>query len=64
MKKQKTMKQILLILVFIMITGSANAAIAPPKPLEPIPSKDQLIWHETDLTLFVHFGVNTFVGCC
>jgi alpha-L-fucosidase len=35
---------------------------SPPRPLEPVPSADQLAWHEEDLTLFIHFGVNTFTG--
>ncbi|MEE9367332.1 MAG: alpha-L-fucosidase [Pontiella sp.] len=32
------------------------------RPLAPVPSSDQLVWHEDDLTLFIHFGVNTFTG--
>jgi len=39
-----------------------TACATPPKPLAPLPSSDQLAWHEDDLTLFVHFGMNTFTG--
>jgi alpha-L-fucosidase len=37
-------------------------AVEPPKPLEPLPSPAQLAWQEDELTLFAHFGVNTFTG--
>ncbi|MEN9684377.1 MAG: hypothetical protein RLZZ28_163, partial [Bacteroidota bacterium] len=30
------------------------------KPLPPLPSKEQLQWHEKEFYLFVHFGPNTF----
>ncbi len=40
----------------------ATSDAQPPQPLEPLPSADQLQWHEDDLTMFVHFGVNTFTG--
>jgi alpha-L-fucosidase len=38
------------------------AAAEPPKPIEPLPSPAQLAWQEDELTLFTHFGVNTFTG--
>ncbi len=34
---------------------------APP-PLLPIPSPAQLAWQEDELTVFIHFGMNTFTG--
>lgn len=37
-------------------------AAEPPKPLEPLPSPAQLAWQEDELTLFAHFGINTFTG--
>jgi alpha-L-fucosidase len=40
----------------------AGETVAPPPPLEPVPSPAQLAWHEDELTMFVHFGMNTFTG--
>src|SRR5580704_13787408 len=34
----------------------------PPKPIEPVPSPSQLAWIENEMTLFTHFGMNTFTG--
>jgi alpha-L-fucosidase len=33
-----------------------------PKPLLPVPTPSQLAWQEDELTMFVHFGMNTFTG--
>jgi alpha-L-fucosidase len=37
-------------------------AAEPPAPLEPTPSASQLAWYENELTLFTHFGMNTYTG--
>jgi alpha-L-fucosidase len=44
------------------VTAFAQAKIDPPKPLAPLPSHSQLAWQEDELTLFIHFGMNTFTG--
>jgi alpha-L-fucosidase len=49
---------------FVLCTSIAvrlQAADAP-KPIEPLPSPAQLAWQEDELTLFTHFGMNTFTG--
>jgi alpha-L-fucosidase len=56
---------ILALLPYLMWAGgpvSAQAKAKPPQPLEPVPSARQLQWQENELTLFVHFGMNTFTG--
>jgi len=45
----------------LLVSTSLNAA-EPPKPLAPLPSPAQLAWQEDELTLFTHFGMNTFTG--
>jgi alpha-L-fucosidase len=53
-------------LTCILLAGgpaaSRLAAAEPPQPLGPLPSPAQLAWQEDELTLFVHFGMNTFTG--
>jgi alpha-L-fucosidase len=46
----------------ILEPAAAEDGCLPPNPLEPVPSASQLQWHEDELTMFVHFGVNTFTG--
>lgn len=45
------------LLVFI-----ASTSVAQQKTAAPLPSKQQLAWHETEYYLFMHFGPNTFSG--
>ena len=37
-------------------------AAEPPQPLAPVPSANQLAWIGNELTLFTHFGMNTYTG--
>jgi alpha-L-fucosidase len=50
-----------LVLASAFISSGLSAA-EPPAPLEPLPSPAQLAWQEDELTLFTHFGMNTFTG--
>lgn len=33
---------------------------SPVPPLEPIPTPQQLAWQQAEMTMFIHFGINTF----
>lgn len=42
------------------IDNSSNIKSPPIEPFYPIPSQNQLEWQDSELALFLHFGVNTF----
>src|SRR5579862_736720 len=50
------------ILLVCLESGAHLDAAEPPKPFGPVPSPAQLAWQEDELTLFTHFGMNTFTG--
>jgi alpha-L-fucosidase len=64
MQKINTVRPILFYVVLCACVSLAAklAAVEPPKPIEPLPSPAQLAWQEDELTLFTHFGINTFTG--
>ncbi len=53
----------IVVFIFFLVTSVAckqQANIAPPDPLHPIPSGNQLAWQEMELNAFIHFTTNTF----
>ena len=45
----------------LLLMGAACSIDAQPiKPVMPIPTREQLVWHEKEFYLFIHFGPNTF----
>lgn len=54
------MKKALLVFPAFLIFALAGAQSINPLP--PLPTTDQLKWHEMEFYLFVHFGPNTFTG--
>ncbi len=41
---------------------SSGSDIKPPAALLPIPTEQQMAWHEMELNAFIHFTTNTFTG--
>ena len=52
------MKFLWIIFCFILFQLSAQQ----PKYYPPIPTAQQLAWHEKEFYLFIHFGPNTFTN--
>ncbi|XP_065870723.1 alpha-L-fucosidase 1-like [Euphorbia lathyris] len=51
----------LLLLQLSKLTISKREQVpTPPLPILPLPSFSQLKWHQRELIMFLHFGVNTF----
>ena len=42
--------------------GRPPTAVAGPTPLPPLPTADQIAWHERAYYSFVHFNMNTFTA--
>lgn len=57
------MTRISTLLLFIAICqpfAPASPGAEPPKPYGPLPSREQLLWHDMEFYGFLHFTVNTF----
>lgn len=61
MEKNKTMNKKLLTLLFVgLMSFSFAQKTLSPVPCGPVPTQDQLNWHEMENYAFVHFTTNTF----
>ncbi len=58
------MKRITLLLTAIVfsLAGCRPRAVQSPAPVFPVPTAQQLKWHELETYAFIHFTTNTFTG--
>lgn len=58
----KTATSLLVIIAFFLLAAACKKTISPPAPVLPIPTENQLAWHDLEQYAFVHFTTNTFTG--
>jgi len=51
---------VLVIALLVFAFFRPGKAVAPPAPLYPVPTEQQMVWHEMEMNAFVHFTTNTF----
>ena len=54
----KTLRIPVLFLTLVLLNCSGS--VAPPEPVGPLPSPEQLAWHEMEMNAFIHFTINTY----
>ena len=49
------------VITLLLVACKSEIAVAP-KPIYPVPTDNQLTWHEMEMNAFIHFTTNTFTG--
>jgi len=57
---KKMVVMIILVMGVVILFASLNGLSQSTKVYSPLPSKQQLQWHDMEFYLFAHFGPNTF----
>ena len=60
--KMKTSKYFVFFALFFTVLSCKTSQMSYPKPIFPVPTADQLAWHELETYAFIHFTTNTFTG--
>jgi len=51
-----------IISLLLLTACQSGKNVEPPAPVLPVPSENQLAWHEMEMNAFIHFTTNTFTG--
>ena len=60
MKFFKFKSHLLILIVFLHTSCNSVKSVDPPSPVLPVPTDEQLAWHEMETNAFIHFTTNTF----
>lgn len=47
-------------LIFALLLSAACSQVKAPLPVGPVPSPEQIAWHEMEMNAFIHFTINTY----
>jgi len=58
----RTAKLLLFFLIFSNAVNAQSKNVDVPAAVFPLPTEEQMQWHEMETNAFVHFTTNTFTG--